>query len=104
MKEMLRRRRVSMRPAVGRWPAAACAALVSSLAILPLDARGGDCIDYGEFIHLVGSVDTPGAALGVAVAGTHAYVADGGSGLQVVDISNCPSRKLDNHEQRLARP
>ena len=81
--------RVSMRPAVGCWSAlASCAVLVSSLAILPLDARGGDCVDYGEFIRLVGSVDTPGSAGGVAVAGTHAYVADGPSGLQVVDISN----------------
>jgi hypothetical protein len=46
-----------------------------------VDARGGDCI-------IVGSVDTPGEAYRVAVAGTHAYVADWGSGLQVVDISN----------------
>jgi hypothetical protein len=33
-------------------------------------------------------VDTPGDALGVAVSGTHAYVADGSSGLQVIDIAN----------------
>jgi hypothetical protein len=37
---------------------------------------------------IVGSVDTPGAARGVAVAGTFAYVADSNAGLQVVDITN----------------
>ena len=89
MKEMLRRRAVSMRPAVSRWSASAtCAALVASLAIHPLDAQGGDCIDYGDFVHRVGSVITPGVAYSVAVAGNHTYVADGASGLQVVDITN----------------
>jgi hypothetical protein len=37
---------------------------------------------------VVGSVDTPGDALGVAVSGNHAYVADNASGLQVIDITN----------------
>ena len=35
-----------------------------------------------------GSCDTPGNALGVAVAGDYAYVADYASGLQVIDISD----------------
>ena len=35
----------------------------------------------------LGSIDTPGQAFGVSVVGTLAYVADGGSGLRVVDIS-----------------
>ncbi len=35
-----------------------------------------------------GSYDTPGLADGVAVAGDHAFVADGTSGLQVIDISD----------------
>jgi len=30
----------------------------------------------------------PGEAIGVAVAGSYAYVADGQSGLQVIDVSN----------------
>jgi hypothetical protein len=37
---------------------------------------------------LAGSYDTPGYALGVAVAGDLAFVADEGSGLQVIDISD----------------
>ena len=37
---------------------------------------------------IVGSVDTPGEAFGVAVSGTYAYVADYRSGLQVIDITN----------------
>lgn len=32
--------------------------------------------------------DTPGHAVGVAVAGDHAYVGDGGSGLLVIDVSD----------------
>jgi hypothetical protein len=39
-------------------------------------------------------VETPDRALGVAVSGTHAYVADGGSGLQVIDITNPESPRI----------
>ena len=35
----------------------------------------------------VGFHDTPGSAIGVAVAGDRAYVADGEEGLRVVDVS-----------------
>jgi len=38
-------------------------------------------------------VDTPGEAQGVAVSGTHAYVADASSGLQVIDITDPQSPK-----------
>ncbi|MDY6955170.1 MAG: hypothetical protein SWE60_27010, partial [Thermodesulfobacteriota bacterium] len=37
---------------------------------------------------IIGSVDTPGTAGGVAVIGEKAYVADGLWGLQVVDVSD----------------
>ena len=37
---------------------------------------------------LAGSYDTPGTANGVYVSGDHAFVADGASGLVVVDISD----------------
>jgi hypothetical protein len=36
----------------------------------------------------VGGYDTSGGALGVAVSGNYAYVADGAAGLQVIDVSN----------------
>jgi hypothetical protein len=36
----------------------------------------------------VGSVNTPGWAWGVVVSGSYAYVADGSSGLQVVDVTD----------------
>ena len=36
----------------------------------------------------VGFYDTPGAALGVAVAGSYAYVADGAAGLRVINVAN----------------
>ncbi|MFQ6104951.1 MAG: T9SS type A sorting domain-containing protein [Candidatus Glassbacteria bacterium] len=47
-----------------------------------------DCIYYEDYIHLVDGIDVPGDARGVAVSGGYAYVADYGSGLQVVDITN----------------
>jgi len=37
---------------------------------------------------IIGSVDTPDQARHVTVSGSYAYVADGSSGLQVIDISN----------------
>jgi hypothetical protein len=43
---------------------------------------------------IMGSVDTPGKAFGVAVVGDTAYVADFSSGLQVIDISNPASPQI----------
>jgi hypothetical protein len=46
------------------------------------------CIDYGDYLHWVGSVYTPWYAEDVAIVGSHAYVAGGYSGLQVIDIAD----------------
>jgi hypothetical protein len=43
-----------------------------------------DCIDYGDYLHLDGGVDTPGYARGVAVSDSHLYIADDDAGLQVL--------------------
>ena len=40
-----------------------------------------------DALTIVGSVDTPDAAYGVYVSGSHAYVADHNGGLQVIDIT-----------------
>jgi len=45
-----------------------------------------DCLDYRDYLHCVGQVATPGLACGVAAAGTLAFIADGGSGLAVIDV------------------
>ena len=42
----------------------------------------------------VGFVDTPDLALGVAVSGSYAYVADGCDGLRVIDVST-PSSPVE---------
>ena len=56
--------------------------------VLPGSAAKAACIDYyGDYLHLAGSVDTPGSARCVAVQGDYAYVAATTSGLQVVDIT-----------------
>ena len=55
------------------------------------DSRSGlQVIDVSNpaFPVILGSVDTPGFALAVALSGTLAYVADDSSGLQIVDVSN----------------
>ena len=39
-------------------------------------------------------METPGSAYGVAVSGTHAYVADEEAGLQVIDITNPQSPQI----------
>jgi uncharacterized protein YijF (DUF1287 family) len=45
------------------------------------------CIADADNVELVGYIDTPGLAQGVAIAGGYAYIADGDSGLRVVDVS-----------------
>ncbi|QTA81703.1 Putative surface protein [Desulfonema limicola] len=52
------------------------------------DTRVSMSLDTGNRKAIIGYVDTPGSANDVTVIGTTAYVADGGSGLQVIDISN----------------
>jgi len=37
---------------------------------------------------LMGSFDTPGQAIDIAVSGNYAYVADAGSGLHIINVSN----------------
>jgi hypothetical protein len=39
-------------------------------------------------INSIGQCETPGCALGVAIMGSYAYVADYGSGLRVIDVSD----------------
>ncbi|MCK4414875.1 MAG: T9SS type A sorting domain-containing protein [Candidatus Eisenbacteria sp.] len=48
----------------------------------------GDCIDYSDYLHWVGGVETPDRPIDVSVAGSYAYVADRESGLQIVDVSD----------------
>jgi hypothetical protein len=65
-----------------------------AIAWLFVDIAAAECIDYEDFLHWVGSVDTPGSAQSVAVWGTHAYVADDVSGLQVINITNPASPEI----------
>ena len=69
-----------------RSPCLAVSVLIL-LLIVPLAAQG-QCINYADYLRGVGSLDTPDWTLGVVVSGTVAYVADGSSDLQVIDVSN----------------
>ncbi len=50
--------------------------------------------DTGNRRQIIGSVDTPGGAYGVAVNGDTAFVADGDDGLQVIDVSTPSHPKI----------
>jgi hypothetical protein len=63
-------------------------------AVLGAGYVGAECIDYRDYLHLVGGVDTPGRAYDVAVSGVYAYVADRQSGLQVIDITDPQSPQI----------
>ena len=54
----------------------------------------GDCDDYAGTPEIVGSVETPGTAIGVAVREGLAYVADYRSGLQVIDVTDPASPQI----------
>ncbi len=81
-------------PIPANWQRAISTAITSGLlsliAIGPV--AGQNCIEYTDYLHFVGSLDTPGHPVGVAVTDDHAYVADAGdeddpSNLFVLDIS-----------------
>ncbi len=59
----------------------AATAVVAALVLA--GSANGQCVPT-----ILGSVDTPVSASGVAVSGAVAYVADAGSGLQVIDVSD----------------
>ncbi len=63
---------------------AGCMTLVTILCAGSVHAD--PCVDYAEYMHLVGVADLHG--LGVKVVNDHAYVARAGSGLQIVDVSD----------------
>ena len=59
------------------------AATTAVAALVLAGSASGQCVPS-----ILGSVDTPGLAFGVAVSGAVAYVADFESGLQVIDVSD----------------
>ncbi len=63
------------------------AALPLVAALVLAGSANGQCVPS-----ILASADTPDRAFGVAVSGTVAYVADGSSGLQVIDVLSCGRR------------
>ena len=63
-------------------------AVVCSALLHPSAIQAQNCIDYGDHIHHVGGIDTPGYASGVRLMDDLGYVADGQSGLQIIDVSD----------------
>lgn len=59
-----------------------------------VSAAMADCIDYGDYLHWVGSANTWLAAKGLTVSGTRAYVTEGFSGLRVIDITDPASPQI----------
>src|SRR5690242_17353992 len=63
-----------------------CARLAGVVGVVVL-AGGASARDFCALLRL-GSVDTPGTGVSVAVAGTIACVADGGFGVRVIDVTD----------------
>jgi len=59
---------------------------VMCLAIIPCNALGGDCVDYGQYVRLIGTFDLNGVGADVVVA-AYAYVAASSPGVQILDVS-----------------
>ena len=51
-------------------------------------SSGADCIDYGDYLHWVGGVQTPGQPHAMVLSGNYVYVAALQTGLQVIDIAD----------------
>ena len=58
------------------------------------DTTGGGRLQLFLFPVLLGTYDTPGNARAVAISGTVAYVADGASGLMILNVTNPASPTL----------
>ena len=64
--------------------------LAAFLVLVPQIAHS-DCVDYGDYIHQVGSVDTGGTEEGITISGNIAYVVTRTyptSALHIIDLSN----------------
>lgn len=72
--------------------------LIALTVWLCVGIAAAECIDYGDYLHWAGSVDTPNFAYGVAVSGTHAYVANSSSGLQVAPTQCEPSSGVEEDD------
>jgi len=59
------------------------------LLALPLPRiAAAECVDYGDFLHVAGRVETLSGALDVALSGTRAYVVYGQSGLSIFEATD----------------
>ena len=69
--------------------------IAAALAVMLAGSAAADCIDYRDYLHWVGSVDTPGEAYGVDVSGDYAFIADNRvGGLQIIDITDRTSPEI----------
>jgi len=64
-----------------------CAFLWVALGAAGFGSASADCIDYSEYLHLVGGLET-NRANDVVLSGDYAYVADGTSGIVAIDVSD----------------
>jgi len=70
--------------------------VIDNLAYVAAWGDGLRIIDVSDpkVLRLLASVDTPGQARGIWMAGGRAYIADGEYGLQIIDVSHPDAPKL----------
>jgi hypothetical protein len=71
-------------------------AVQGDYAYVAIRRSGLEVIDIADPANpqIVGSVDTPGYSVGVAVLDSHAYLADRSAGMQVIDVTDPAEPKL----------
>lgn len=65
-----------------------CIVFFLLVAVLPSLGLAQDCIDFEDYIHVVGQISEPTYVADMVVSGDYAYLAAWDSGLQVLDISD----------------
>lgn len=84
---------ISLRPIDGLLTRALLTAVLLTISTVA-SSRSGECVDTSEFAHWIGGTSTVGDAIGVDVVDGIAYVADGNSGLTLIDVTDPTSPVL----------
>ena len=61
------------------------------IALFSASTSTAQCIDYDDYMHWVGTVETPGTISKMVVSGSYSYAVDSEAGLQIFDLT---SRKV----------
>ena len=64
------------------------------IALFSASTSTAQCIDYDDYMHWVGTVETPGTISKMVVSGSYSYAVDSEAGLQIFDLTQPESPVL----------